>query len=258
MRFRVRKAMTVHYNECFAQKWVEHLSPIEWRNTVTLRFIDVSASRVEPAGCRLDPDVVKGWARRIGEGVPIPPPVGSVTERGTYYLHDGNHRIAALAEALEDTETVRIGVVTPIAGYRFERLRQQNYYTYALLTTPKRALVQAAGACLGSALAVLFAATIGASALISVFIVVSVIWAARQAGFVAGALTASVGIVLLAYFVFPPLGSLQVDGWAALAELIFLPLPALWIAKVRGNVGAFASLRQRLQSLAGPWRSGRG
>lgn len=221
----------MRYNECFTIKWVEYLSPTEWHGTVTLQFIDVDRWLVEPAECRLDPDVIAGWARRIEEGTSIPPPVGSLTEKGTYYLHDGNHRFAAIAQTTKEIEQIRIGMVTPIKGYKFERVHRKTYSTYALSTTPRRALVTTASAWLVCALVVSVAAALGATILVSALIVVSVIWTARRAGAIAGMLSAAIGIIAMAYFVLPPTFSLRVNGWAEFAELVFFPLPALWIAR---------------------------
>lgn len=128
-------ATAITYNEGFSEKWICCLSPIEWRGKVDVQFEDIRLSQLEHAGCHTDPCVVEGWLATLQRGGAIPPPVAVQTDRGTYYLHDGNHRLEALRGLFEATDAdtlIRVAVARPRPGSRFV-YRQFGYYgTYVL------------------------------------------------------------------------------------------------------------------------------
>lgn len=226
----------VLYNDGFSEKWIYQLSPIEWRGRVTTNFIEVPLSQLEPAGCAVDPDVVYGWCRTLMDGRSIPPPVAVLTERGTYYLHDGNHRFEALKQflAAEEIAMVRIAVAVPHPGHRFSYCTFGDFGTYVLKNCPRRfaRTAQITTAILASAIAV------GMTALLSdigqtpffVFFVLSVMIAAWLGGAKAGLIASLSNLLGSAYFFLPPYRSLMVTDAGHTIQLGITALAMVGVA----------------------------
>jgi uncharacterized ParB-like nuclease family protein len=240
---------TVQYNDGFSEKWIYQLSPPEWRGKVQVQFLDVPLSRLEHAGCRTDPDVVNGWMRTLNDGKSIPPPVAVLTERGTYYLHDGNHRFEALTQFLSDqgeAAKVRIAVAAPLPGHQFVYRSFGEYGTYIMQATPLRFATPAriTTAVLASTVALLMSALLPAidrDPIYALF-VLSVMIAAWAAGWKAGVLAAMLNSIGAAYFLLPPNGSLRI---AAPGQLVHFAVTAL----VMVGVALFMQLVRRHPSV---------
>lgn len=207
----------VNYNPGFSEKWVLYLSPQAWRGRVKVEFADVPLSSLEPAGCCTDPNVVNGWIRILEAGNPVPPPVAVLTERSTYYLHDGNHRFEALAHFLADTDevpSVRVAVAVPLPGHEFVYRRCEGYGTYMIQDCPLRFTTTAKMviAILASAVALLVTAWLPAIDHTPMYalLVLSVMIAAWAGGWKAGMLAAMLNSAGVAYFLLPPNGSLLI------------------------------------------------
>jgi hypothetical protein len=208
---------TVQYNDGFSEKWICQLSPPEWREKVQVKFLDVPLSRLEHAGCWTDPEVVNGWMRTLNNGKSIPPPVAVLTEHGTYYLHDGNHRFEALTEFLSEegeAAIVRIAVAVPLPGHEFVYRSFGEYGTYVMQATPLRFATSAriVTAILASTVALVMSALLPAidRAPIYALFVLSVMIAAWAGGGKAGVLAAILNSIGAAYFLLPPNGSLRI------------------------------------------------
>ncbi len=206
----------VKYNHGFSEKWVLQLSPLEWRGKVDVEFLDVPISKLESAGCCIDPDVVSGWVRTLEDGCPIPPPVAVLTERGTYYLHDGNHRFEALTEYLAEQEerTVRVALAKPLPGHEFVFRWFGEYGTYVLRDTPRMFTVstQMTIALFASAIALVTAAVLQTvdHTPIYALLVFSVMISTWVGGWRAGLIATLSNLIGAAYFLLPPNRSIEI------------------------------------------------
>lgn len=235
---------SVSYNHNFSEKWIRDLSPTEWRGKVDVEFLDVPLSALEHAGCWTDPDVVAGWVRTLSHGASIPPPVAVRTERGTYYLHDGNHRLEALQQFHADdgdAAMVRIARALPLPGHRFVYRSLGSYGTYVMEDCPRRfeTAARAAAAITASGVA------LGLTSLLPgvdetpffVFFVISVMIAAWAGGWKAGLLATMFNMIGAAYFLLPPTPSIFIDNTGHLIQFVVTGLAmmavALFMAYVR-------------------------
>lgn len=221
-------ASVINYNNCFAEKWIRDLSPAEWRGKVDVEYVEVPISLLEHAGCWTDPDVVAGWVQTLERGGTIPPPVGVLTERGTYYLHDGNHRFEALQQfaAGADDTLVRLAVAKPLAGYRFALRGFDGYSTY-ILEREYRAIDK-----LGMAVMALMLSSLGLfmTAMVPgvdnspffVILVLSVLVSAWLGGWRAGILASLWSLTGAAYFIISPNRSLYIDRTEHLVQFVLL------------------------------------
>ena len=225
----------VKYNHGFSEKWVLQLSPLEWRGKVDVEFLDVPITKLESAGCCLDPDVVSGWARTLEDGCAIPPPVAVLTERGNYYLHDGNHRFEALSEFLSDREepVVRIAVAVPLPGHEFVYRWFGDYGTYIIRDTPRifAAGTQVTIALLASTFALGMAAVLQAvdHTPIYALLILSVMISAWVGGWRAGLIATLSELTGAAYFLLPPNRSLEI---AHTEEIVHFTVTGLVMALV--------------------------
>lgn len=239
---RYMEARSIRYNDTFSEKWVVFLSPLEWRGRVDLEYRSVPISQIQHAGCAIDPDVVHGWMVAMHEGVPIPPPVATVTERGTYYLHDGNHRFDALRNVLSPDATVRVAVVKPLAGYRFARVPIGDTYTYILQEKPSvpvyvRAIT--AGVALSTLAIGLTHLTPGSDVSpFFVFMLASVFLCVRWFGWLAGLAATVLNSACAAFFLLPPIYSLRVEDSHHAVQLFITMLTMLLVTAI------FAEKRQ--------------
>ncbi|HWR34506.1 MAG TPA: hypothetical protein VN622_01390 [Clostridia bacterium] len=131
---RTALAPMIRYDDFHTHEWMRTKAPCRWHGKVELRFEPVPFSSLEHAGSYVRPDVYERWVARLRMGRKIPPPIACETERGSLYLHDGNHRHRALQEFLgERTSTlVRTALLVPREGYQF-RYRWFGWYgTYVL------------------------------------------------------------------------------------------------------------------------------
>ena len=248
------------YNDGFSEKWIHQLSPAEWRGHVRVEFREVPLSMVEHAQCWSDPAVVSGWNHALQAGQSVPPPVATLTDRGTYYLHDGNHRYIALREYLlsEETDpTIRVAVVLPQPGYRFVYKEFEEYGTYVLEGIPRRfartaQLTAAVGASI-AATAITMAFSRAANTPVFVFFVVSVMIAAWLGGLVGGFVATAANLLAAAYFLLPPNGSLLVQNIDHLKHLgisgVSMVAVACFIGWVRRHRPLELGLRGRNDSM---------
>jgi hypothetical protein len=228
-----------HYNPCFSEKWIYYLSPYEWRNRVHAEFLEVPLQQVEHAGCITDPDVIEGWLETLRAGRPIPPPVVVSTGNGTFYTHDGNHRLLALQEFLGPESTITVARAVPIAGFAFERVEKGDYYTYELQKkglAPKLAkyIVPPAVAC-ASVIVTYALRDPGAAPLLALFCI-SVVLTALYWGMRGAALLTLITLGVAAYLT-EPVNSLLVTNLSHLVEIVLTGLGMLWVSYLisKGN-----------------------
>lgn len=231
----------VQYNDDFSEKWITYLSPPEWRDRVEVEFQEQPISSLEPAGCLVDPDVVNGWVDRIRCGFPIPPPVAVVTERGTHYLHDGNHRYLALSEYLGSDAAVRVAIARPLPGYRFRRRSCEGYSTYKLERDPHsvRTLLRWALIPMLCVLAVLLTRGVPGTSHspFFVFLVVSVLISTRLAGWAGGVVASLLNCTGAAYLLLPPIGSVAISDRVHLAQFVLTAFTMIILALGLGLQG---------------------
>lgn len=125
----------VRYNDLLTLQWLWAGAPCRWRGNVTVRFTEVPFSRLQRAGSLTHYDVLDRWRTRLRMQQPVPPLVVCATGQGSFYIHDGNHRYAALAEYFGDTASharVRVALVVPRSGH-FQYRWFGTYGTYVLV-----------------------------------------------------------------------------------------------------------------------------
>jgi Domain of unknown function (DUF4118) len=223
-------ATSVSYNNCFAEKWIRDLSPPDWRGRVDVGYVDVPLSALEHAGSWTDPAVVQGWVTTIRNGATIPPPVAVLTERGTYYLHDGNHRLEALQCAFGERscELVRVALAVPSPGYRFVHRTFDAYSTYVIerVTHPIDTVARAFIAIVLSTVALVATALLPGVERSPFFVLpmLSVIVTTWFAGWKAGVIASVWSLIGCAYYFMSPHGSLLINGHEHLVQFILLAL----------------------------------
>jgi hypothetical protein len=243
--------LNIVYNDTFAEKWVSLLAPQEWRNNVTLVFRDVPLSEIEGAGCLIDGDVVEGWRLMLRAGKRVPPLVVCATERGTYYVHDGNHRLEAMWYEFGRDLVVRVAVMVPHPGYSFRRKNQGRYQTYVL--EPVRSwtapLVRIVLPLVLSALAVALTSVLpGAkNGPYFVLLLAAVVGSAWLAGLRAGLVATFLAVVSAAFFLMEPIHSLAVAEIAHIVQLAVAALAMLFFSWALGR-------RRGTRSQAYTWR----
>lgn len=228
---------SIIYNPAFSEKWLAFLSPLSWRGAVKAEYRDVPVESLEHAGSLTDPDVVEGWKSSICAGRPIPPAIVSETKQGSYYVHDGNHRLSAMRECLGQDGMVRVLVVRPLPGFLFIKTRFDGYETYLLERSPMRAyVIPTSAAAAASAIAVTLAARApnGAQEPSFAVAVAIVVICARFAGWIAGLLASALTACLTAYFLLPPTGSLVIGDPIHTRELSIALIAMLLLSVVVG------------------------
>jgi LmbE family N-acetylglucosaminyl deacetylase len=127
----------IRYNDFESKQWWFTQSPCHWSTNSRLEFTDVPLSLLESSGSMRRPDLAAKWKRRAEEGRGFPPLIVSKTSHGTYYVHDGNHRLDVLHRIYEDDRDVlvRVACVVPRVGYCFRFRRFRDYATYRLEPT---------------------------------------------------------------------------------------------------------------------------
>jgi hypothetical protein len=232
--------LNIVYNDTFAEKWVALLAPPEWRDKLKLEFRQVPLSAIDGAGCLIDGDVVEGWRLMVRNGKRIPPLVVCVTERGTYYSHDGNHRLEAMWYECGPELEVRVAVMVPKKGYCFRRRALGHHYTYAL--EPVRTLAAPFASLLLplllSALAIVLTNLLPAAenSPYLVLLLAAVIGSAWLAGLRAGLVATVFAVVFAAFFLLEPIHSIAVAELAHLVQLVVTALAMLffsWIVATR-------------------------
>ena len=124
----------IRYSDSESRRWWMTQGPCNWAAKTHLEFREVPLPLLESGGSMRHPDVIARWHKRIERGRAIPPPIVSQTSHGTYYVHDGNHRLNALRVRLENETyfSIRVACVVPNNGYCFRFRRFSGYATYRL------------------------------------------------------------------------------------------------------------------------------
>lgn len=229
--------LSIAYNPDFSEKWVLFLSPEEWRGRVRVEFRDVPLRQIEFAGCLVDPDVIDGWVATLHEGRQVPPPVVNETPHGSYYVHDGNHRLMALRKWLGEEGTIRVAVAVPERGFAFRFRSFGSYGTYVLEPGPVHAYaVPIAAAMAASVLAAVLAAKAPNGAQEPSFAVAVgiVLICARFAGWIAGLLASALTACITAFFLLPPTHSFSIADPLHARELLIALLVMVLLSVLVG------------------------
>jgi LmbE family N-acetylglucosaminyl deacetylase len=128
------KQTSIRFEDHGAYAWLWSQAPCSWRGRVDLEFISVPLRLLQPAGTLKDPAVVSAYLKRMRTGRAVAPPVVCATERGTFYVRDGNHRYDALQEFFGggDSGEVRVALAVPRPGFQFRYRWFGAYGTYIL------------------------------------------------------------------------------------------------------------------------------
>jgi hypothetical protein len=245
------------YNDTFAEKWVSLLAPHEWRDNVTLTFCEVPLSQIEGAGCLIDNDVVEGWRLMLRSGKRIPPLVVCATEQGTYYVHDGNHRLEAMWHECGRDLVVRVAVMAPNRGYSFRRRAQGKYQTYLL--EPVRSwtapLIRMVLPLVLSALAIALTSVLPGAKNSPYFVLLlaAVLASAWLAGLRAGFIATTLAVAFTAFFLLEPIHSLAVAEIAHIVQLAVAALAMLFFSWVLGRQRGRASPAHGWRALLNLW-----
>lgn len=125
----------IYYHDFLSQEWVRLHGPCRWQGNVQLKFRSIPYRLLEPAGSWKRPEIVAKWLLRLQRREPVPPVIVCPTERGTYYVREGNHRHEALGLFLGDKaerSRIRAVVALPKRGFRFRYRWFGTYGTYLL------------------------------------------------------------------------------------------------------------------------------
>ena len=232
------KPTNITYNDTFAEKWVNLLAPPEWRHNVTLKFCTVSLSEIDGAGCLIDFDVLEGWRLLLRNGKRIPPLVVCATERGTYYVHDGNHRLEAICYEYGPEAQVRVAVMVPLPAYRFRKKQFARYETYVLEPHRGRgaSVIEFLLPLMLSAIAVALTVFLPGTKNSPYFVLLlaAVLASAWLAGLSAGLIATAFAVMLAAFFLIEPIHSLAVAEIAHLVQLAVAALTMLFFSWLLG------------------------
>lgn len=227
------------YNDTFAEKWVTLLAPPEWRDKLRIEFRHIPLTAVDGAGCLIDGDVVDGWRMMLRSGKRIPPLVVCATERGTYYTHDGNHRLEAMWYEYGPDLMVRVAVMVPKKGYCFRRRPLGHNHTYLLEPARSWAIpcVRVLLPLLLTALAIALTGLLPAADRTPYFVLLfaAVIGSAWIAGLTAGLIATLIAVASGAFFWIEPIHSLAVSEFAHLVQLAVAAIAMLFFSWVLGT-----------------------
>jgi hypothetical protein len=118
-----------------AHDWLLRHAPCYWRGKVSLEIRSLDFDLLEPARTLKHWDVLAVWTRQIACRRQIPPLIVSLTERGTYYIHDGNHRFEAIRVCYRNhlkRLRIRVAILKPKPGFAFEPRSFTTHWTYQL------------------------------------------------------------------------------------------------------------------------------
>src|SRR5512146_1622330 len=126
--------IAIRYEDHGAHEWLWKHAPCSWRGKVNLEFTTVPLRHIERAGSGTDPGRVSRWLLHMQTGRAVPPPIVCRTEHEYLYVHDGNHRCAALNQLFGGDEgaTLRVAVAAPKPGFHFHYRWFARYGTYVL------------------------------------------------------------------------------------------------------------------------------
>jgi hypothetical protein len=216
----------ISYNDTFAEKWVAYLSPDAWRENVSIDFLEVPFTSLQPAGCHTDPDVVDGWFALLQREKPVAPFVVTATPQGTFYIHDGNHRYEALwaylGESAADT-MVRVALVVPNDGFHFAPVPiDKQVVTYELRASGHGQAAVVGLPLLATAVAVVTTMLLPGTDQSPFFVlmVAAVIVSARFGGLMAGIIAVLCNTFAAAYFMLPPLHSVAIADQVHAVQLL--------------------------------------
>jgi len=122
----------IRYEDNGSREWLWSEAPCRWHARITLEFRNVPFRALQAAASRKDPSVVFSYEQRLRLGRTLAPLVVSETGRGTYYIHDGNHRHLAMRSILAPDSDVRVAIAVPTNGYHFQWRWFGTYGTYVL------------------------------------------------------------------------------------------------------------------------------
>jgi LmbE family N-acetylglucosaminyl deacetylase len=124
----------IRFIDSESQQWFWTEAPCFWFRRSSLEFLYVSLSSLESSGSVTHPQIVSKWIRRLKSGRAVPGLVVSKTEHGTFFVHDGNHRLQALRTLFTENSdlNIRVALVVPQEGFRFRFRRYGNYATHRL------------------------------------------------------------------------------------------------------------------------------
>ncbi|HWR15504.1 MAG TPA: ParB/Srx family N-terminal domain-containing protein [Terriglobales bacterium] len=119
-----------------AYHWFWSHAPCYWQGKVDLEICLIDFGLLEPAHTLKHWDVLATWTRQIACRRQIPPLIVSRTPHGTYYIHDGNHRVEALRICFRKhlkRLRVRVAVAKPRDGFVFRWQEFSTHSTYQLV-----------------------------------------------------------------------------------------------------------------------------
>lgn len=124
----------IRYNDHGALDWLLTKAPCNWNARIDIEFRDVPLNRLQQASSPRNPKTIEDYRNKIALGRALSPLVVSETGNGTYYVHDGNHRIDAFRfGSLGAADIpVRVAVIVPRPGYRFQWRWFRDHGTYLL------------------------------------------------------------------------------------------------------------------------------
>ena len=124
-----------------AYQWLWSNAPCYWQGKIDVQLRLIDFDLLEPANTLKHWDVLATWTRQIACRRQIPPLIVSLTPQGTYYIHDGNHRMEAIRICFRNhlkRLRIRVAVVRPKDGFAFEPREFTTHSTYQLVPAERR------------------------------------------------------------------------------------------------------------------------
>ncbi len=129
-----KETRKIRYSDQGVLEWLRAKAPCNWNGRIDVEFREVPLNRLQQASSPRNLQTVEDYGTKIAFSRALSPLVVSETGHGTYYVHDGNHRVDAFRSVAADSADfrVRVAVVVPHPGYSFVWRWFRSYGTYVL------------------------------------------------------------------------------------------------------------------------------
>jgi hypothetical protein len=137
-------------SDAAAYAWLWSQAPCFWQGKVSLVLREIAFEDLQPASTLKHWDVLATWTRQIACRRIIPPLIVSEVDDERYYIHDGNHRFAAIRICYRrqlKRLRLRVAVLQPEPGYAFTYRWFGSYGTYCLTKSRYRSTLVEASTC---------------------------------------------------------------------------------------------------------------
>ncbi len=110
--------VAVRFEDHGVYDWLWRHAPCTWYGKVETKFTSIPLRRIERSESCTHPNRISEWLAMMRAGRAVPPPIVCRTEHDYFYVHDGNHRCAAMYELFggDENSIIRVALMVPKAG----------------------------------------------------------------------------------------------------------------------------------------------